>query len=148
MKKYISLLLLAICLVLGISACQMPEYEYNGSSNPECPSTEVTGYSVAVFGSGLTDTQHPTFGVSGDRETFNSSWVTRKCTYTTSSPEIAVNPYQGEVAALNSCAMVVTATAEGTIDITYPAPIGDKTGTTIRVLYDENTGAVNLLPTN
>lgn len=144
MKKYFYLFA-AFCLAIGMSACQMPDYEYNGSKNPEYPNIALTGYSVTIFSSAMTDAQHPAFGITADREAFGSSWVTRKCTFEPSSPEISVAPYTGTVEVLKSCAMTVTATAEGTIKVTYPEPFGDKTGTTIMVLIDEDSGAVTLV---
>ena len=147
MKKYLYLFA-ALCLAIGISSCKMPDYEYNGSQNPEYPNIALTGYSVSIFSSSMTDSQHPTFGVMADREAFGSSWVTRKCVYEPSSPEITVSPYTGSVDVLKACAMVVTASVEGSIKVTYPEPFGDKTGTTILVVIDDNTGAVALVATN
>ena len=131
-----------------MSACQMPEYDYNGSENPEYPNIALTGYSVSIFSSAMTDAQHPTFGIMADREAFGSSWVTRKCVYEPSSPGINVTPYTGNVEVLKSCAMVVTASEEGSIKVTYPEPFGDKTGTTILVVIDADSGAVALVATN
>ena len=148
MKKYLSIILACASVALGLAACQMPDYDYKGSTNPQYPDATITGYSVTAFSSSLTDVTHPTFGVSADRESLGSTWVTRKCTYETSSPQITVSAYTGENESLKSCAMVVTASAAGTITVTYPAPIGDKTGTTIIVNYAEETGAVALVPTN
>ena len=145
MKKY---LFIAFALLAMVSACQFPDYDYKGSTNPEYPDVTVVGYSVTVFSSNLTDPSHPTFGVTADRETFGSNWVTRKCTYETSGPEITVAAYNGTIDILKSVAMTVTATASGSITVTYPAPVGDKTSTTILVNYDTETGAVVLVSTN
>lgn len=145
MKK---ILIIAFAILATVSACQMPDYDYKGSTNPEYPDVSVVGYSVTVFTSSLTDAAHPTFGVTANRETFGSSWVTRKCTYETSGPEITVAAYNGTIDILKSVAMTVTATASGSITVNYPAPVGDKTSTTVLVNYDDETGAVALVPTN
>ena len=68
-------------------------------------------------------------------------------------PNITVNnytvkPYTGTIEALKGTAMTVSATASGSIAVTFPAPVGDKTGTTVMVVVAEDTGAVTLVATN
>lgn len=154
MKKYLFLALTALCL-MGISACEQPDLDYYlnkfpkpADYTPQYPNVAVVGYSISVFSSTLTDVYHPTFGVQANRETFGSSWVTLQCTYETSSPAITVAPYTGGIDVLKTTAMTVTATESGTITVTYPAPVGEKTGTTVNVVYNEDTGAVALVPSN
>lgn len=145
MKKFISIAIATLCLV---ASCAMPDYQYNGSPNAQKPDITVSNYTVTVFSTTFTDSMNPTFGVSANRETFGDFWVTRQCTYVPSGAEITVKPYTGIIDALKSHAMTVNATASGSIEVTYPTPIGEKTGTTIQVIVDEETGAVTLVASN
>ena len=145
MKKFIFTAIAALCMV---ASCTMPDYEYNGSPNAQKPNIAVSNYTVTVFSSNVTDTKNPTFAVSANRETFGDFWVTRQCTFEPSSADITVKPYTGSVEALRSNAMTVNATASGSIAVTFPAPVGDKTGTTVLVVVAEDTGAVTLVATN
>lgn len=145
MRKYLFIAIAALCIV---ASCTMPEYEYNGSPDAQKPDITVSNYTVTVFSSNITDSMNPTFGVSANRETFGDFWVTRQCTYEPSGAEITVKPYTGTIDVLKSHAMTVNATASGSIAVTYPTPIGDKTGTTILVVVDEETGAVTLVASN
>jgi hypothetical protein len=149
MKKFIFSIIAAAGILMGFTSCQMPDYEYKGSSNPEYPDVTVSSYSTTIFSSSLTDVKNPTFAIMAVRDAFGSNgWVTRQCTYETSAPEITVKPYTGSILALREYAMVVNATASGSITVTYPAPVGDKTGTTINVNYNDETGAVVLSSAN
>lgn len=145
MKKYIFTAIAALCIV---ASCAMPDYEYKGSPDAQKPNITVNNYTVTVFSSNVTDPKNPTFGVSANRETFGDFWVTRKCTFEPSSADITVKPYTGTIEALKGTAMTVSATASGSIAVTFPTPVGDKTGTTVRVIVAEDTGAVTLVATN
>lgn len=152
MKKSLFIISTAFFLLFAAAACQHPDYNYPLPKDyaPELPDLSIQDYSITVFSSNLTDPLHPSFGVSANRENFGSAWVTRQCTFEVSSPDITIKAYEGSIEVLKSCAMVVTASVSGTITVTYPTPIGEKTSSTINVVYmkDEVAGTetVALVP--